>query len=280
MRWFLLLFIFVSPQLHAQYFDTISVTNKLRFYRHLVEKNRLSDALIFVNHINQSLHSDTLQLHAAKLMIELRREREAGTLLEKMDTLAGLTECRRRLMQNHVRILNGDFGLVVAPPCPWDQRTAEIWRIQLLTAAVLKNNTEEFRMVFEGGKCSDAMLSLIEYDLYILNMERQRTRKKSPLLAGLISALLPGAGKVYAGKPHEAFHAFVPVAVNGIQAAEGFYYLRLKSPHFYFFGTLTALFYTSNIAGSVRASKRKNTEFENKIRDNAEYEFVRLAKYY
>jgi hypothetical protein len=233
-----------------------------------------------VNHINKSLRSDTLALHEAKLMIELRRERDAGTLLLHMDSLGEMSECRRRLMQNHVHILAGDYGSVIAPSCSENQHLAEIWRIQLLVAAVLKNNPDEFKMIFENGRCSDAMLSLIEYDLYILNMERLRTRKKSPLLAGLISALLPGAGKIYAGKPHEAFHTFLPVAVNGLQAAEGYYYLRLKSPHFYFFGSLAALFYTSNIAGSVRASKRKNTELNNKIRDNAEYEFLRLAKYY
>jgi hypothetical protein len=280
MRTLLLLTITSCLNAQAVYFDTVSTSGKLLFLKYLHQKGQIADARFFAEYINRSAHSDTLSLYETKLLLQLRIERKADTLLSSLNILENGLENRKTLMKNHIALISGNFSAMKPPPNSPHVRLSEMWRIQLLAAAVLKNNPEEFDLVFESGRCSDPILSLIEYDLYILNMERLRTRRKSPALAGLLSAVIPGLGKIYAGKPHESLHTFMPVAFNAVQAGEGFYHLQWKSPHFYFFGAATALFYTSNVVGSVRASKRKNSEFEDKIRLNTENEIIRLAKYY
>ena len=104
--------------------------------------------------------------------------------------------------------------------------------------------------------------------------------KKSGFVAGLLSAVLPGSGKIYAGKPHEAINGFLPVALNLLQAGEGYYHKQFESPHFYFFSAVGSVFYASNIVGSVRAAKRKNQEFSDRVKTNIEFELAKIIKYY
>ncbi len=45
-----------------------------------------------------------------------------------------------------------------------------------------------------------------------------KASKKSPVLAGLYSAAIPGAGKLYAGKKRQALNMFILNAALGLQA--------------------------------------------------------------
>ena len=85
----------------------------------------------------------------------------------------------------------------------------------------------------------------------------RQINSRSPALAGILSALVPGAGKWYAGKPGEALSTFVPVVVFGLQAYEGYRKDGLKSARLYVFGGLFTLFYIGNIWGSVLSVKIK-----------------------
>ena len=87
--------------------------------------------------------------------------------------------------------------------------------------------------------------------------------KKSPLLAGTLSALLPGAGKIYAGKPRQGITSFFPIAFLGVQTWEGYRHKGFDSPRFWVFGSLFSIFYIGNIYGSaitVRAIKKEENE--------------------
>jgi hypothetical protein len=75
--------------------------------------------------------------------------------------------------------------------------------------------------------------------------------KKKPWLAGVFSAMLPGAGKVYVGKPLQGIASITGIALLALQAGEGYSHKGFKSPHFYLFGGLAAVFYFGNIYGSV-----------------------------
>lgn len=135
-------------------------------------------------------------------------------------------------------------------------------------------------MLFNSVKCNDPILSLAEFDLYVTMMDLKNHRFKKPFLAGLFSAILPGSGKIYAGKPHESLMSFIPVAFNFAQAAEGYYYKKWESPHLYIFGSLTTVFYSSGIAGSYKSAKRKNEEFMLRIKDNIDFEKNKLISFY
>ena len=281
MKYFLILFINLS--LYGQYFDTVTVSNKIKFINYLRENKQDGDALYLLNYFNSQVKIDSLQLFEAKLLLGLRREKDADTLLGKNANLfpdSSSLICSYRLLKNHINLLVGKADQLNDPGCLNHIAHKDVWRIQLLMASVLKNKTEDFDLLFNSEKSKDPILSLIEFDLYVQKVDISRRRKKSGFLAGLMSAVIPGTGKIYAGKPHEALNSFLPVAFNAVQAGEGYYYKKFNSPHFYVFAGIGSVFYASNILGSVRAAKRKNEEFSDKIKTNVEFELTKLIKYY
>jgi hypothetical protein len=281
MRFFL--FLFISSSFYGQYFDTVSVANKIKFVNFLKDNKQANDALYLLNYFNSQTQIDSLQLLEAKLLLELRREKHADSLLVKVAEIfpdSSHLKCQYNLINNHVQLLIGNYDGLKEPGCLNHILHKDAWRIQLISASILKNKSETFDLVFNSGKSADPNLSLIEFDLYVQHTEIIRRRKKSGFVAGLLSTILPGTGKIYAGKPHEALGSFLPVLFNGVQAAEGYYYKKFDSPHLYVFGSVATVFYASNILGSVRAAKRNNDEFVTRIKTHVEFEISKLIKYY
>jgi hypothetical protein len=90
-------------------------------------------------------------------------------------------------------------------------------------------------------------------------------KKKSPAVAGLLSAAVPGLGKFYAGKKGAALSAFFTNIVLAGFAAESYYRSGYRSPQFITFATVFACFYTGNIVGSVYSVKLHQRSVYGKI---------------
>ena len=94
-------------------------------------------------------------------------------------------------------------------------------------------------------------------------------RSKSPFLAGVYSAVIPGAGKFYAGKKRQGIAAFLPVISLAAVTYEAYRKGGVRSARFIGFGSLFSLFYIGNIWGSVLSVRVKEKEFyrayDNKI---------------
>ncbi len=92
---------------------------------------------------------------------------------------------------------------------------------------------------------------------------------RSPLLAGILSAVVPGAGEWYAGLQGNGVFTFFVVALLGA----GSYYLYVKSsPAFYVVLPITVMFYAGNIYGAVTSTYRMNL-----IRRNQEWETIKTT---
>ena len=85
---------------------------------------------------------------------------------------------------------------------------------------------------------------------------------KSPMLAGLFSAIVPGTGKIYAGRPNDAVLTLVVLGLTGWQTYNGFHGDGTKSTKGWIFGTLSGLFYLGNVHGSVVAAQVHNRQME------------------
>ena len=91
------------------------------------------------------------------------------------------------------------------------------------------------------------------------------TSPKSPFLAGMMSAALPGLGRVYAGKPAEGIVSFLYMAAFGFTSYDFYRGGGLRSPLFIISATVTSVFYAGNIMGSVVAARRVNNEFRHEM---------------
>ena len=85
---------------------------------------------------------------------------------------------------------------------------------------------------------------------------------KSPLLAGFLSTALPGSGRVYVGRPNDAFLTVFLLGVLGWAAYDGFSEHGVSSRKGWTFGTLGGIFYLGNVYGSVIAAQTHNQRTE------------------
>lgn len=86
---------------------------------------------------------------------------------------------------------------------------------------------------------------------------------KSKFLAGILSAIVPGTGKMYAGRFSDGFYSLILVGITGWQAYEGFHKNGLRSVKGWIYGPMATIFYAGNIYGSVVAVKLINERTEN-----------------
>jgi len=125
----------------------------------------------------------------------------------------------------------------------------------------------------------DSLRQQFNYTSYALSAEETRLdayrrglsaeKRRSPVLAGMLSAVVPGLGKVYAGKPKQGIAAFLPVLTLGLLTWEGYRKDGPTSLRFLGFGSLFTVFYAGNIWGSAVSVKVRRDEFnrgyDNKI---------------
>ena len=95
-------------------------------------------------------------------------------------------------------------------------------------------------------------------------------KMKSPLLAGIFSSIIPGSGKVYAGRWKDGLISFLMTSSAAIIAIRG---INKDKTTFYpwAMGSLAMVYYSGNIYGSAQAAKKinkiKEDELVNQVRD-------------
>ncbi|MBK9285748.1 MAG: hypothetical protein IPM51_15735 [Sphingobacteriaceae bacterium] len=275
---FILFFVMIGK---AQIFDTISLQQKKNFLSELMEQKQLDDVIYLARKLNNQIQNESLFLLQIQSQLLLRKEKEALVDLQNFNIIdsSGLG-CTKVMLKNHAYLMLGLYDSINEPSCIKHLQHKEQWKIQLMAAMLFQKKWDDFDLLFNNSKCSDPICSVSEFALYIQKQKLAQLKTKKRFLAGLLSAIIPGTGKIYAGKPREAFYSFLPVVANFAQAAEGYYYKKLDSPHLYFFGTVGTVFYASNIYGSAKAAKRKNEEIKIRNNNNIEFEIYKLIKYY
>jgi tetratricopeptide (TPR) repeat protein len=94
-----------------------------------------------------------------------------------------------------------------------------------------------------------------------ITREYGESNSRSPFLAGLLSAVFPGAGQLYSGHLYDGVQAFAMVSVlTGITYAMYRYDSEVRGGYVYFPISLgvTALFHASNIWGAARTARYRN----------------------
>jgi tetratricopeptide (TPR) repeat protein len=112
---------------------------------------------------------------------------------------------------------------------------------------------------FRNHNLSQSMMSFVK--------EGQRLPRKSEALAGFLSAVIPGAGKIYSRRTTDGLVSLFTVGMTAWQAYEGFRRDGLRSVKGWIYGTISAYFYLGNIYGSVVAVRIYNEDLENKLLD-------------
>ena len=92
-----------------------------------------------------------------------------------------------------------------------------------------------------------------------------KLRRKSKLLAGIMSAVIPGTGKMYCHRTTDGLFSLLTIGLTAWQAYDGFRKNGVKSVKGWIYGTISAFFYVGNIYGSIVAVKIYNQQSESKL---------------
>ena len=84
------------------------------------------------------------------------------------------------------------------------------------------------------------------------------SKHKSELLAGALSAIVPGSGKVYTDRSLDGLYSFLLIAFTGWRTYEGYNAKGFESVNFWLFGTMGTYFYLGNVYGSVVSATQYN----------------------
>jgi TM2 domain-containing membrane protein YozV len=95
-------------------------------------------------------------------------------------------------------------------------------------------------------------------DLRRLALEAVNLPRKSGVTAGVLSALIPGSGKIYVGKVGDGLFSLVTISFTVWQAIDGFDERGSRSTKGWIYGALSGGFYAGNVYGSVLAARQFN----------------------
>ena len=97
--------------------------------------------------------------------------------------------------------------------------------------------------------------------------------RKSPLLAGFLSTLIPGSGKIYSGRGIDGIFTFLVITLTGFRAYEGFSDDQWESARFWTYGSISGFFYLGNVYGSVLSARIVNNEADEKAINEIKVKF-------
>ena len=150
-----------------------------------------------------------------------------------------------------------DLAKVKSP----DQLEKELLSIQYTGLHLLNLRSDSALLVLdklnsENSIYSDQIKLLKEYSLEI-----QGFKPKSMALSGLLSAVIPGAGKIYAEEKGTGIGSFLLLAGMGGMAAENIIKSGFTSWNSLLFTGLFSVFYLGNIYGSIISVKTYRERF-------------------
>lgn len=142
---------------------------------------------------------------------------------------------------------------------PLDSNVNELRNFELAGVYLLKREFNKFDSLAEGFTFH-FLTSFEERNFIGYKEEYLKIKNKSPLVAGALSAIIPGSGKYYAGYKRQGFSTFLAVAAIGAVTAEAYIKGGARSIPFIASAGVFTIFYTGNIWGSILSVKIKRNE--------------------
>jgi hypothetical protein len=150
-----------------------------------------------------------------------------------------------------------------------DMKNKELRDFELSGIYLLQRDTSMFSK--ESKSFSDSFNDMNEQERSVVKLDNdyKNIRNNSGVLAGMMSAVVPGLGKVYAGKTGQGISSFLPVTLMGLMTWEAYKKAGLKSARFILTAAFFTVFYVGDIWGSVLSVSvnriEKNNEINNQI---------------
>ncbi len=144
----------------------------------------------------------------------------------------------------------------------WPKPEKATWTLGIKALEMKWDEALQYYKTYE-----DSIRNPVFHQFGLTVQRRLEQPHKSPWIAGTLSALVPGLGKVYTKDYGDAAMSLLFVGLNAWQAYRGFRKEGIKSVHGWVFAGIGATFYLGNIWGSAKAAKRFNRKFDKEATD-------------
>ena len=218
----------------------------IEFIDYLIGNNLTRDALAWIDGSNYS-PSDTLYFLKGLTLYTANKLDLATQSFAKVPTSSPYYE--QSLLfgaVSHAYLGNYGEGLKLIQ----NTDDSELKQYELAAFSLLLNDKAGYEQAAKNFTYNDYSLAEGENIFGKIYDSRYNERQKSPALAGLMSAVIPGAGKFYAGRKDEGIASFFTVGIFAGLTAECWAKKGPKDWRTIVFGTLGSLFYIGNIYGS------------------------------
>lgn len=265
MRYFgIFAFIFVFQTLAGQ------VKNELPFIRHLVNKGYYKEAIYLIdrnsfNYQNQQL--DSLNYYhgwahysmknlkeSTNSFLEVRKE---SSFYHKSHFFAGYNQL---FLEKY-----SDAQKIFTRMSIQEEPHLSLLNFELSGMEMLRGNWQQGKNQLKLVNRENAALNRQVMALENIYDEHESHRHKSPALAGIMSGIIPGSGKIYAGKTGAGIASFIGTVGFGFIAWENYRKLGIGHAKTIIFGSIFAFSYVSNIYGSVISVKIIENEYKNAV---------------
>lgn len=196
------------------------------YHQYIITTNAAPDTL---NLLKLDYHVATNQPDSVYALLK-----KTGNTFYK-DTILRCELSKFWLKHNENKHFNFWFdSILVNQVCFCDKELAKVFKRSFVTAS----------------KDSARMDAYMESYLPLL-----KCNSKKPFKAAMFSAIIPGLGRWYIGKPKLFLINFLAIAGYGIQTAESIRKVGIKNPYSIFMMSFGGMFYLSNIYGTFNETK-------------------------
>ncbi len=259
----LLLFI-VSSSSYGQFQKT-----EMTFVKYLIDKKQFNDAILVLEQkLAVSPKDDSLNYLLGKVYYNLQNLPEANKYLSLVSSnyprlyqegvfLSSFNSAYMgQLKQAQTALVNYHPSIV---PYPF------LKDFQLAGLALLSNDFHRFDSLKMFFTKSNQVILDQQEQFSVYRVQLAKNKQKSPFKAGALSALVPGLGRVYAGKKATGIYSLLVAGLLGAQAYEGFRKDGVESVRFILYSSLFTAFYLGNIWGSALSVKMIKNERDEAI---------------
>lgn len=259
---FLVLFCTLSLSLLAQY----STKQRFEFAHHLIKSNDFDEALIELNLLENKTDSDSLYYLKGWSLYSLKQLESSAYNLRKVKPESSFYHKSHFFAAyNYVHTQNYNEAKQVLNQIKLNQKLVQLKNFEISGIALLERDLD----TYETSRLkTQNILPALQTEVVNLNKLHASIKNRKPKkmwLAGLMSAVVPGSGKIYAGKTGEGIASMLMVTSMGLVTWENHRKLGIKNFKTILFGSIFTIFYVGNIYGSVFSVKISNEEFNHEM---------------
>lgn len=273
----LILVIFIScPPVYAQ---NNELSEEFKFINYLIKNYLYNDALFLLNKLEKNSDSlnisqkDSINYLKGWVYYNVKSLDTSALYLDKV-SINSVYYNKSQFYRAFNNIYTGkrDYAKDVLNNLSTENELYQLKNFELAGIALLDRNYEEYSRRCSSFTFTYYPIAVEQESFNQYYKDLRKVKHKSALTAGLMSAIVPGSGKLYAGYKWKALSSFLQVVITGLVASENYYKAGPASPQFIFFAGIFSIMYTGNIWGSILSVKIKKNETHKTVDNNILYD--------